>query len=238
MTKICPNCKTENPDNSVFCQNCGTELKGTPNIIKSDIKSGGESKGWWSKQSTGIKAVIGIVGVCLLGLIIVIAIVGIFSPDQNLNSNFSNGGITFNYPNDWKNATSSETIVSGGSSLVDLGTLANSNGLTLHISNGNLSSYGTTATIAKMKDITKQGIVNGTSAQVLSDNMTSINGVNVYEISFTLKDPKSNQDQKSLYVVTGKDRQTVYYMQFIADTSTFDQNQDLINRIIGTIKIQ
>lgn len=237
MTKICPNCKTENPDNSVFCQNCGTELKGTPNTIKSDIKSGGESKGWWSKQSTGIKAVIGIVGVCFLGLIIFIAIGGILSPDQNLNSNFSNGGITFNYPNDWNNATSSGSIVSGGSSLVDLGTLANSNGLTLHISKADISSAGG-ITIAVMKDVSKKNLLNGSSAQLLSDNKTSVNGLTVYETSFTLKDPKSNQDQKSLFVITGKDKQTVYYMQFIADTSTFDQNQNLINRIIGTIKIQ
>ena len=40
MTKICPNCKTENPDNSGFCQNCGTELKGTTNAVKSNETSG------------------------------------------------------------------------------------------------------------------------------------------------------------------------------------------------------
>ncbi len=28
MTKTCPKCKTENPDSSGFCQDCGTDLEG------------------------------------------------------------------------------------------------------------------------------------------------------------------------------------------------------------------
>jgi hypothetical protein len=41
-----------------------------------------------------------------------------------------------------------------------------------------------------------------------------------------------------MQVITGKDGQTAYYMQFSADPETFDQNLELINKIISTIKIQ
>ena len=34
MTKICSNCKTDNPDNSSFCQKCGQTLEDVNNPIK------------------------------------------------------------------------------------------------------------------------------------------------------------------------------------------------------------
>ena len=248
MTKVCPKCKTENMDNAGFCQNCGEELKEAVKVPLKD-KTGFKTKessavtgGWWSRQSTVVKAGLGIAGICCIGLILIVVLGGFLSPDKttvsNLSSNFTGGNLTFSYPGEWTNASSSEDIVSGGSDLVKLGTLVSGNGLTLHVSMGDLSSLGGNVTIREMEDLTKKNILNGSSATILSDNRTTVRGLNVYELTFSIKDPNTNQDQKSLQVFTGKDGQTVYYLQFIADNKTFDDNKDLINQIINTIKIK
>lgn len=39
--------------------------------------------GWWGKQSSGSKAVMGIAGMCCLGLILLVVAGGLFSPDSN-----------------------------------------------------------------------------------------------------------------------------------------------------------
>lgn len=44
------------------------------------------SKGWWAKQSSGTKGVLGVVGVCCIGIILIVAIGGILSPDANTSS--------------------------------------------------------------------------------------------------------------------------------------------------------
>jgi hypothetical protein len=94
MTKICPNCQTENQDSSEFCQNCGNKMEG---IEKSTPPKTG-LKGWWDKQSNGIKA-LSIIGVCCLGLIVIVAIGGMLSPDKTTtNVTFNNSVISFQYP--------------------------------------------------------------------------------------------------------------------------------------------
>src|SRR5664280_22512 len=88
MTKVCTNCKAENPDNSVFCKECGTELKDVKNSINSKGNSGEGVSGFWNKQSRNGKIAIGI-GVCCLGIILIVAIAGIMSPDKTSNTNSS-----------------------------------------------------------------------------------------------------------------------------------------------------
>ena len=82
MTKSCPKCKTENSDEAGFCQSCGTELKNVTGKVKTGEPSGGGITAWWNKQSNGGKAAIGVVGVCCIGLILIVAIGGILSPDK------------------------------------------------------------------------------------------------------------------------------------------------------------
>lgn len=81
MTKICPNCKTANPDNSGFCQECGTELKGKTNEVKSNATTGDGLTGYWNKQNNGGKATI-VISVCCVGLILLVAIGAMVSPDK------------------------------------------------------------------------------------------------------------------------------------------------------------
>lgn len=88
MTKLCPNCKTANEDSASFCQNCGNKLKTTAsdrNQTKPQNQKG--LGGWWNKQSTGGKAAMGIAGICCIGLILIIAISGMYSPDKTTTTN-------------------------------------------------------------------------------------------------------------------------------------------------------
>ena len=82
MTKVCPNCKSENSDNSGFCQNCGTELSASKGSVNPNKNSGEGIGGFWNNQSKGGKIAIGI-GVCCIGLIILFAIASMASPDKN-----------------------------------------------------------------------------------------------------------------------------------------------------------
>ncbi len=82
MTKVCPNCKTVNPDNSTFCLECGKKIDVNPNVVNSDKTSGSGVTNWWNKQSKGGKTAIGVVSVCCLGIILIIAIGAMASPDN------------------------------------------------------------------------------------------------------------------------------------------------------------
>ncbi len=104
MSKICPNCKTGNQNSSEFCQNCGNKLDTQP--IES---SKGGFMGWWETKGTGTKART-IFGVCFLGLLIIVGINGMISPDKTTAANvtstpsasstgtFSNEFVSFTLP--------------------------------------------------------------------------------------------------------------------------------------------
>jgi hypothetical protein len=84
LTK-CPKCGKQNKVTAQFCESCGTDLNGVANTSepkKSKDTSGG-LMGWWNKQSTKGKGVIGIVGICCLGLILIVGIGGLLSPDNS-----------------------------------------------------------------------------------------------------------------------------------------------------------
>lgn len=91
MTKICPKCSAENSDNAGFCQNCGEDMKKVISSAKTTEKSSGVS-GFWNKQGKGGKTAIGL-GVCCLGLIIILAIFGMFTPDAT-TTNTTSGNST------------------------------------------------------------------------------------------------------------------------------------------------
>ncbi len=47
-----------------------------------NINGSSGTKGWWKKQGTGAKAAIGIIGVCCLGILLVIGLSAMMSPDK------------------------------------------------------------------------------------------------------------------------------------------------------------
>lgn len=157
---------------------------------------------------------------------------------QDLNKTFSQGGITFNYPKDWQieSRSSAGDIVGSGRDVQDLVTLVSPNGIILHVSKANLSSSN--LTIDVLKEATIENIKNSAQGQVLNETNTTVGGLIVYEVLMNVKDPKTITDQKILSVITGKDGQSAYYIQFIAENSTFDSNRDLINKILNTRRIE
>ncbi len=127
MKKVCPKCNKLNPDSARFCENCGEELA---EVSKTPSKSGGTG-GWWSRQGSGAKAGVIIAGLCCIGLIVIIGLVGLYFPDatslmtsqsdspyssSNSLKTYSGHGIYFQYPSEWSEYTSdaadSDRIVS------------------------------------------------------------------------------------------------------------------------------
>lgn len=124
MTKICSNCGQENEDGSQFCRNCGSELKFKKNVYKVSEHEP-EEKNWFKRQSNGVKALIGIAGLCCIGLILLVVIGGMMAPDATTDTTststssspstsssassslqtFNGKGISFQYPNNWNEYT-------------------------------------------------------------------------------------------------------------------------------------
>ncbi|MBI5681269.1 MAG: hypothetical protein HZC47_10275 [Methanobacterium sp.] len=52
----------------------------------SDEEGINEKTSWWSKQSSGVKAAIGIVGICCLGLILIVGFGAMASPDKTTST--------------------------------------------------------------------------------------------------------------------------------------------------------
>ncbi len=243
MTKICPNCKTENIDSADFCQNCGTELpKFTYNIPQGGEPPETKKGGWWSKQTTLVK-IISVVGVCCVGLLALIVLAGIFFPDATifnldtgntpaLTQTFSGAGLTFNYPSNW-GTSSVKYIDSSTSNVQSLGAFASPDGLLLDVSKQDM-----TVTVEAAKEGTKENLKTIPSAQILSETTKTVNGLTIYEMIITYTDTTTNKETKSLYVITGKDGQIAYYLQFIDDPGNFNNDQPLMNSIVNTIKIQ
>ena len=251
MTKICPECKTENMDSAEFCQNCGAELpKFTYNVPPKDEMAAEKPKsgGWWGKQSSGVKIGIAIGGICCIGIIVIIVLFGMYLPDLStyntttstdtststaaLGTTFSQGGLTFNYPSDWVTSTVTYTGTTA-SNLQKLGTFASPSGLTLDVNKQDM-----TGTVAQAKDNTLNMIkASIPSAEILSQSQKTTNGLTVYEMVFTYTNSNTNTKDKTLYVFTGKDGQVVYYMQFMDEASKFDQNRPLMDSIVNTIKV-
>ncbi len=59
--------------------------KGTRNHDE-NINGSSETEGWWKKQGTGVKAAIGIVGVCCLGILLIVGLSAMMSPDKTTST--------------------------------------------------------------------------------------------------------------------------------------------------------
>ncbi|BDZ71470.1 hypothetical protein [Methanobacterium petrolearium] len=70
------------------------------------------SKGWWAQQSKGTKALIGVVGLCCIGLIVIVGLAGVMSPDATTS--------TDNTPETTSTGVSNQETSSSGSSYVEV----------------------------------------------------------------------------------------------------------------------
>ena len=89
-TITCPRCGTENPEDAKLCKSCKRFLKPikTPPTFETSQNTSrvglfGDLFEKWSEKSTPIKvgSIIGVIGVCCLGLILIVGLMGFISPD-------------------------------------------------------------------------------------------------------------------------------------------------------------
>lgn len=220
MGKICPKCNAVNKDSADFCENCGELFPEESGI-----------DGWKKQRGALVKAVGLLVMVSFVGFILVS---GFFTfQETSLGETFSRDGLTFDYPIGWEVVDYPGDVVSGGSSVKDIGTLTGSN-ITLSVSEADLEGKWS---VENAKEATLNNLKNYSAIKVLSDINKTVNGITVYEMTGTVEDPTTSQESKFLYVVTGKDRDVCYYLQFIADTTYFNDNENIINSIVDSIKI-
>lgn len=102
---ICSNCGGKTKVSQKFCNNCGTPITKKGKNIEKD------NGNWISKQSGAAKAIMGVIGICCIGISVLI-IIGAMIPGgiqtdfnnassiDNLSKKFSNDYYSFNYPND------------------------------------------------------------------------------------------------------------------------------------------
>jgi hypothetical protein len=244
MVKYCPECGKENSDSSEFCENCGEKLPqstGTPTGFGSPTFSDEKSQ---VKKSSNTKIAIILAGLCCVGLFGVVLLSGFLFPDAtnssfstswdstSLDETFSKEGLTFKYPSSWESTT---VEYDGANTNAELGVFTSTENLVLAVNKE--VPANSSGTIKQAKDISKKNLKQGNSVKILSDTSKTVNGRTIYEILYTFKD-KDNEDAKALAVITGKDGKVAYYLLFVSDVTTFDENQGLIDNIIDTIKVK
>lgn len=144
LTKICPNCKKENKDTAKFCESCGVSLNNS--TVTSEPKeskgTSGGLMGWWNQQSTRGKAAIGLVGLCCLGLIVVVGISGMMAPDKTTTQSSATQPTT-------QQSTTGQSAQTSQSSSNDQGPITVQN---LKVSNAGYGEYKVTCSIIPTQD--------------------------------------------------------------------------------------
>lgn len=174
------------------------------------------------------------------------------SADSHGTKTFSNGGISFEYP---QNLSESPVIlnqiVSGdfmgiilGNTLGELISVDGS--YEILVQKYNLSDFGTNSS----QDVLHQTItgLNDSNTTILNETVRNVNGLTIHEILFSTVTP-DNTTQETLFVVLAKD-QKVYMLQFNSISVTkdganttvnpkaFNDSMQTFQKIISTIKVE
>lgn len=226
VTKICPNCNKMNKDSSTFCENCGSELP--------EKTSKGSSKGWWGQQSTGVKALIGIATVCVVGLVVIIVMGAMIFPDLTTSytspttttaglQTYTGNGISFQHPSKWHEYAPDPDLVSADEIL------------NMETTGDDRSILTVSAESADGKDVAywkniSLGSVSSTDT-VISQKQIDIAGVNGYRIDTSYTDSGSGYQSDIFFVKNGK----LYTLLFTTDSLT-SINSD-INTIVNSFEV-
>lgn len=176
------------------------------------------------------------IGIGLMILVLVIFISGCTST-PSLNQTFNSSGISFNFPSNWDKKDSGNGTLLNGVKFQDLGSiLSNDKKITVVVGKENLSDTPN-ITLVNVKDIIKQNIQNNHNITYLSENNSTVNNNQVYELVASAKNNKTGSVSKNLLVITGKQQQSAYFVEFSTDPETFDKNIKLFNEMVSTIQI-
>lgn len=100
INMLCPVCGSENPEMAEFCAECGNNIRqenektltNAEKLAKLQKKynkpktSKNKFDVWWNKQSSKNKKVFSLVGICCLGLILIVGISAMVSPDKTTST--------------------------------------------------------------------------------------------------------------------------------------------------------
>lgn len=176
------------------------------------------------------------IGIGLTILVLVIFISGCTST-PSLNQTFNSSGISFNYPSNWDKTDSGTETIFNGVKFQDLGSiLSNDKKITVVVGKENLSDTPN-ITLQNVKNIVKQNIQNNQNVTYISENNSTVNNNQVFELVANVKDNKTGYVSKNLLVITGKQKQSAYFIGFATDPETFDKNVNLFNEMVSMIQL-
>jgi hypothetical protein len=174
------------------------------------------------------------------------------SVDSNGTKTFSNGGISFEYP---QNLSESPVILNQivsedfmgiifGNTLGEL--ISVDGNYEILVQKYNLSDFGTNSS----QDFLYQTIagLNDSNTTIFNETTRNVNGLTIHEILFSTVAP-DNTTQETLFVVLAKD-QKVYMLQFnsisvtedgantTVNPTAFNDSMQTFQKIISTIKVE
>ena len=156
--------------------------------------------------------------------------------NYNLNNTFSKEGISFNYPNNFKENPNISFDVSGNPKLKFLTYLTdNKTSISVMMMPLELSD----GSIQKIKDSSKKGIKESSDFQVLGDKKLNLTGIpEAYEVIYTMTNPEKNVLNKGYYLFIGQTGQIFYGIQVQGPIENFNNTKSLYDKLVPTIKIE
>ena len=172
----------------------------------------------------------------ILGLILILAVVGISGCTSVQSKTYSNNGLNLTYPGDM-NPNATFVFVTSPTNDTALNTLGNDK-LKIAIAENNVpSSIKKYFSFNQYRQFVWAGLNSGNSTKytTLYTGDKSKNGTTIYEEIYTSKDPVSGTELKNKRVVVFKDMNRLYDIIFQTKTSDFQSQQDTINNIENSI---
>lgn len=173
--------------------------------------------------------ILGIIGI----LVVVVAMSGCTSSGGNLT--YSTGGVTFNYPDDFKNTTAPASIISGSSSWSAIGYLSNSQNIIIQIQNNPNTDQTLTPSLAIIGEELSVKQNNGSVLSTTND--TNPNGVVVAGSISTLTDPTSNNLLRYYDMTFSAKNGQIYSITVYGPDSSNSAILDVKNTIYNSLKV-
>lgn len=181
----CPECGVENPNDSLFCLNCGKPL---PTIKRSD-KSPNKLSSFWNEQTRNGKIIICLVLTCLFTSIVVLSIIYIGTTSS---SYYEDENVDFQYISGWtlvKTPENTNKIVEGTydyAGKIKFFAAKNTSNLSLE----------------HLKENYKKEIISN-GGNIISEQQINVDGVPAYEIDSILTENNESLQQKKILLKKG-----------------------------------
>ena len=178
-----------------------------------------------------------IIIILVLGFILgIVGISGCTSSGSSYNSTFSDGSISFNYPSDFNNATAPGDIISGSKTWINVGYLANNDGVGIKIQK-NSKTNDPSGTREVSDNAIKNGDIN--TGEVLSHTTeTNPNGIVVYKSINTLKNPDTGDVVKYIDYYFKDNKGFVYAISVNDLESNYESVSDTANIIFNSLSLK